>query len=130
MAMLEPAWMKGSSLSQVLAVLKRTNILTITSNTLYYRRATEEEVCVQGVLLNESKFLLCQSGGVKYMAYRKGNRDVPEDLAKHLKWEEAWMRSVMENKGAFKPPMPVEISTSPPFSEKTTVTLSGCSFRR
>ena len=81
MEMLEPAWMKGSSMSDIKAVLKRTGILIVTDNVLYYRPATEEEVCVQSIMLNDSKSLLRKSGGLKYMAYRKGNRDLPEDFA-------------------------------------------------
>ena len=120
MEMLEPALMKGSSMSDIKAVLKRTGILIVTDNVLYYHPATEEEVCVRSIVLNDSKFLLRKSRGLKYMANRKGNRDLPEDFAKHLKWEEAWMKSIMENKGAFKPPMPVETSTTSLFSGKTS----------
>ena len=47
MAMLEPAWMKGSSLSDIKAVLKRTGILVLTNDFLYWRPATEAEVRVE-----------------------------------------------------------------------------------
>lgn len=57
------------------------------------------------------------------MAYRKGHRDLPEDFPTCLKWEEAWMKSIMENKGALKPPMPQEITTVSPFSGQTKVTV-------
>ena len=116
MKMMEPAWMKGSVLSDVKAVLKRTCILIITNTTVYYRPATEQDVYVEGVRLDSSKSLLRQSGGLKYLAYRKGNRDLPEDFAKHLQWEEAWMRSVMDRSGP-KPPMPVETRWTSPFGD-------------
>lgn len=125
MQMLEPAWMKGSCLSDIKAVLKRTCIIIIiiTDNFIYYRPATEAEVCVECIKLNDAKSLLRRSGGVKYMAYRKGNRDLSEDHHKHLQWEEAWMRSIMDNKGENKPPMPTETSITSPFSCKTTVSI-------
>ena len=85
MQMLEPAWMKGSCLSDIKAVLKRTCIIIIiTDNFIYYRPATEAEVCVECIKLNDAKSLLRRSGGVKYMAYRKGNRDLSEDHHKHF----------------------------------------------
>ena len=124
MQMLEPAWMKGSCLSDIKAVLKRTCIIIIiTDNFIYYRPATEAEVCVECIKLNDAKSLLRRSGGVKYMAYRKGNRDLSEDHHKHLQWEEAWMRSIMDNKGENKPPMPTETSITSPFSRQTTVSI-------
>ena len=115
--------MKGSCLSDIKAVLKRTCIIIITDNFIYYRPATEAEVCVECIKLNDAKSLLRRSGGVKYMAYRKGNRDLSEDHHKHLQWEEAWMRSIMDNKGENKPPMPTETSITSPFSCKTTVSI-------
>ncbi len=72
MRMMEPAWMKGSVLSDVKAVLKRTCIFIITNTAVYYRPATEQDVDVEGVRLDSSKSLLRQSGGLKYLAYRKG----------------------------------------------------------
>ena len=79
--------------------------------------------CVERIQLNDAKSLLRRSGGKKYMAYRKGNRDLSEDHHKHLQWEEAWMRSIMDNKGENKPPMPTETSITSPFPGKTTVSL-------
>ena len=49
MQMLEPAWMKGSSLSDVNAVLERTCPLVITKGFLHWRLATEAEVPVERV---------------------------------------------------------------------------------
>ena len=123
MQMLEPAWMKGSCLSDIKAVLKRTCIIIITDNFIYYWPATEAEVGVECIKLNDAKSLLRRSGGVKYMAYRKGNRDLSENHHKHLQWEETWMRSIMDNKGENKPPMPTETSITSPFSCKTTVSI-------
>eukprot|EP00434_Breviolum_minutum_P017406 symbB.v1.2.015367.t1/scaffold1145.1/size135521/4 len=111
MAILEPAWMKGSSLSDIKAVLKRTGILVLTNDFLYWRPATEAEVRVERVLL-QNKSLLRASGGSKYMQYRKGYRDLPQDYHTHIKWEEAWMKSVMEQHGEGMPPMPREINVS------------------
>ena len=62
--------------------------------------------------LDESKSLLRSSGGLKYMQYRKGDRSAPADLDLHLRWERAWMMSIMENKGRDLPPRPVEIDYS------------------
>ena len=111
MAILEPAWMKGSSLSDIKALLKRTGILVLTNDFLYWRPATEAEVRVERVLL-QNKSLLRASGGSKYMQYRKGYRDLPQDYPTHIKWEEAWMKSVMEQHGEGMPPMPREINVS------------------
>ncbi|CAJ1444831.1 unnamed protein product [Effrenium voratum] len=98
MQMVEPAWMKGSSISDVMAVMKRTCVLLITNDFLYWRLPSEKEVRVERKRLDESKSLLRSSGGLKYMQYRKGDRSAPADLDLHLRWERAWMTSIMENK--------------------------------
>ena len=70
MAMLEPAWMKGSSLSDIKAVLKRTGILV-----LYW------------FVLNVSSFKTsrCYEPAVApSMQYRKGHRNLP-DYPIHIK---------------------------------------------
>ena len=83
MQMVEPAWMKGSSVSDVMAVMKRTCVLLITNDFLYWRLPSEKEVRVERKRLDESKSLLRSSGGLKYMQYRKGDRSVPADLDLH-----------------------------------------------
>lgn len=109
MEILEPAWMKGSTVSDVNAVLKRTCILIITNQFLYWRLATEAEVRVERMPLDSNMSLLRQSGGEKYMRYRKGERTLPDDFELHARWEQAWMKSIMENQGRDMPPLPVEI---------------------
>ena len=126
MQMLEPAWMKGSTLSDVNAVLKRTRLLVITKGFLYCRLATEAVVPVQRMPLDAHMSLLRKSGGEKYMQYRKGDRHLPDDFPLHVRWEEAWMRSIMENKGRDLPPMPVQVTgrslfASPTSEPKTTM---------
>ena len=83
----------------------------LTNDFLYWRLATEAEVCVERVLL-QNKSLLRASGGSKYMQYRKGYRNLPDDYPIHIKWEEAWMKSVMEQHGEGMQPMPREINVS------------------
>ena len=56
MQMLEPAWMKGST------VLKRTCLLVITNGFLYWRLATEAEVPVERMPLDAHMSLLRKSG--------------------------------------------------------------------
>lgn len=68
MEMLHPAWMKGPVVSDIKAVLKRTNIVIATERVLYYRPATEEEMRIESVRLDDAKSLLRQSGGLKYVA--------------------------------------------------------------
>ena len=46
-------------------------------------------------------------GGEQYMQYRKGDRHLPDDFPLHVRWEEAWMKSTMENEGRDLPPMPI-----------------------
>jgi len=43
------------------------------------------------------------------MSYRKGERTLPDDFELHVRWEQAWMKSIMENQGRDMPPLPVEI---------------------
>ena len=70
MQMLEPAWMKGSTLSDVNALLKRTCLLVITKDTkdfLYWRLATEAEVPVERMPLDAHIIAAKVRGGEKYM---------------------------------------------------------------
>ncbi|CAE7035340.1 unnamed protein product [Symbiodinium sp. CCMP2592] len=94
---LEPAWMKGTGVSDITAVLKRTCLLVFTDNYIYYRPATDKQVWVERILLDDSKSVLRQSSGPKYNQYRTGYR-APADPA-HVEWERAWMASVMDNRG-------------------------------
>ena len=109
MQILEPAWMKGSSVSDIEAVLKQTCILIMTKRFMYWRPATESEVSVDRIDLPGS--LLRESGGQKYMDYRKGNKNLPEEFVSHVKWEQAWMTSGMERGGKDMPPLPTETIT-------------------
>ena len=107
LAMLEPSWMKGTGLPDILAVLKRTCILIITSKYFYCRPATDKEVSVPRIPLDESAPLLRESSGPKYMQYRRGDRFPPDES--HLAWERAWMHSVMDNNSMNMPETPYEI---------------------
>ena len=80
MRMMEPAWMKGSVLSDVKAVLN-AHVSSSSRTPLCTTALQLNNVYVEGVRLDSSKSLLRQSGGLKYLAYRKGNRDLPEDVA-------------------------------------------------
>ena len=68
-------------------------------------------------MLGDSKSSLRKSGGLKYMACRKGSRDLPEDFANHFEWENLDEKHHGEQ-GCFKPPMPVEISATALFFRK------------
>jgi len=61
------------------------------------------------------------------MQYRKGDRHLPDDFPLHVRWEEAWMKSIMENEGRDLPPMPIiqitgrSLFASPSSEPKTTI---------
>ena len=119
MQMLEPAWMKGCSLSDIHAVLKRTCIVIITHNYLYCRPATEAE----RLSLSPGFSLLRKTGGEQYMAYRKGQRNLREQHELHLQWEQKWMTAVMDQKGQGMPPMPTETIHRSPFEPREVQNL-------
>ena len=68
--MLKPAWMKGSTMSDVEAILKRTCLLLITKEYIYFRPAPKKEVLVERLSLPNSASLLRDS---EYLQNRKGN---------------------------------------------------------
>ena len=104
MRMLEPAWMKGCSLSDIHAVLKRTCIVIIANSYLYCRPATEAEVLAERLSLSSGFSLLCKVGGEQYMAYPKGQRKAREQHELHL-----WMTAVMDHEGQDMPPKPTDL---------------------
>ena len=69
MAMLEPASMKGCSLSDIKAVLKRAGILVLTNDFLYWRPAREAEVRVQRAPLQNKR---CYEPALRVKAIPQG----------------------------------------------------------
>ena len=61
------------------------------------------------------------------MQYRKGDSHLPDDFPLHVRWEEAWMKSIMENEGRDLPAMPIiqitsrSLFASPSSEPKTTI---------
>ena len=54
------------------------------------------------------------------MHYRKGNKHLPEEFVSHVKWEQAWMTSVMERGGKDMPPLSTETITHSLFNPSET----------
>ena len=57
---------------------------------------------------------------------QEGDRHLPDDFQLHVRWEEAWMKSIMENEGRDLPQMPIQITgrslfASPTPEPKTTI---------
>ena len=79
--MLDPSWyLKDKSVANVLAVLKRTNVILNTKTFLYVRPAGEEEVPVLRIPLDDKTDLLHSESRAIYDRHRKGGTDLPSDF--------------------------------------------------
>lgn len=109
MEVIDKLWGKefNDDIESKLAILKRSCVIVITSDWVYWRAATEEAITVKRIKKGDKTDGLTKLVNPRYgsvvKAWQEGNLDLPDDYEEQLSWEEAWMNAVM-SQGALEIP--------------------------
>ena len=108
MFLIHPMWGERIDEESKLAVLKRSCLIVVTKDWLYWRPPTQDEVDVERIKLGTaatpfSMKLLHPSAGPLYEGYRANKVEFPEDYEEQLAWEHTWLNAVL-SKGALPIP--------------------------
>jgi hypothetical protein len=103
MEIIDPLWGKDMDLESKHAVLKRSCLIVITDDWLYYRIATRDAVEVPRLSLLDKCgaeiSLIASSARPVVGNWLNQVLELPTDHQQQLEWEEAWMKAVMSNGG-------------------------------
>ena len=111
---LTPLWPKEAGEADIMAVLKRTWIVLTVHNFVIIRPAGEHKVPVKCMVWKGEPNYLTDAGGKKFLKYKEGELELPNNFKADVEWEQKFVRAVLN--GSPLPPLPWTIVGDNPLS--------------